>query len=94
MGASNAWRHRKGWWFHLRRCAKWGHIGCCGSSPSQHASKHATKTRYKIIASFEPREDWFYDYEKQAMIEAWSCLRRIRIRGSSITWTGRESSSQ
>jgi hypothetical protein len=22
-----------------------------------------------IIASYEPGEDWFYDYEKQAMIE-------------------------
>src|SRR5581483_3535138 len=30
-----------GWWFHLRRCAECGHIGCCDSSPSQHASKHA-----------------------------------------------------
>jgi hypothetical protein len=29
-----------GWWFHLRRCAECGHIGCCDSSPSQHASKH------------------------------------------------------
>ena len=22
-----------GWWFHLRRCAECGHIGCCDSSP-------------------------------------------------------------
>jgi Zn-finger in ubiquitin-hydrolases and other protein. len=29
-----------GWWFHLRRCAECGHIGCCDSSPNQHASKH------------------------------------------------------
>ena len=43
----------KGWWFHLRRCAKCGHIGCCGSSPSQHASKHAATTGHPIIASFE-----------------------------------------
>ena len=58
----------EGWWFHLRRCAKCGHIGCCDSSPSQHASKHAAKTGHPIIASFEPGEDWFYDYEKRAMI--------------------------
>lgn len=25
-----------GWWFHLRRCARCGHIGCCDDSPSQH----------------------------------------------------------
>ena len=24
------------WWFHLRRCAHCGHIGCCDSSPNQH----------------------------------------------------------
>jgi hypothetical protein len=60
----------KGWWFHLRRCAKCGHIGCCDSSPSQHASKHAATTGHPIIASFEPGEDWFYDYEKRGMIKA------------------------
>jgi hypothetical protein len=59
----------KGWWFHLRRCAKCGHIGCCDSSPSQHASKHAAATGHAIIASFEPGEDRFYDYEKRGMIK-------------------------
>jgi hypothetical protein len=59
----------KGWWFHLRRCSKCGHIGCCDSSPSQHASKHAATTGHPIIASFEPGEDWFYDYEKRGMIK-------------------------
>jgi hypothetical protein len=59
----------KGWWLHLRRCAECGHIGCCDSSPSQHASKHAAATGHPIIASFEPGEGWFYDYEKQEMIK-------------------------
>jgi hypothetical protein len=57
-----------GWWFHLRRCAECGHIGCCDSSPGQHASKHAAETRHPIIASFEPGEDWFYDYEKGEVV--------------------------
>src|SRR5580700_12234568 len=57
-----------GWWFHLRRCAECGHIGCCDSSPNQHASKHAAATGHQIIASFEPGEDWFYDYAKQGMV--------------------------
>jgi hypothetical protein len=26
-----------GWWYHLCRCAQCGHIGCCDSSPLQHA---------------------------------------------------------
>ena len=50
------------WWFHLRRCAECGHIGCCDSSPNQHASKHHTATGHPIITSFEPGERWFYDY--------------------------------
>jgi len=58
-----------GWWFHLRRCAECGHIGCCDSSPSQHASMHAAATGHQIITSFEPGEDWFFDYEKQAMVK-------------------------
>jgi hypothetical protein len=57
-----------GWWFHLRRCAECGHIGCCDSSPHRHASKHAAETGHPIAASFEPGEDWFWDYEKEAMI--------------------------
>jgi hypothetical protein len=51
-----------GWWFHLRRCTECGHIGCCDSSPSQHASKHHAATGHPVIASFEPGERWFYDY--------------------------------
>ena len=50
------------WWFHLRRCAECGHIGCCDSSPSQHASKHFAATGHPVITSFEPGEHWFYDY--------------------------------
>lgn len=56
------------WWFHLRRCAECGHIGCCDSSPSQHASKHAATTGHRVVMSFEPGEGWFYDYELQDMI--------------------------
>ncbi len=71
-----------GWWFHLRRCAKCGHIGCCDSSPRQHASKHAATTGHPIIASFKPCEDWFYDYEKRRHDEGIgsSCFRHIPIR--------------
>jgi len=51
-----------GWWFHLRRCAKCGHVGCCDSSPSQHASRHAESSGHPVVRSYEPNEDWFYDY--------------------------------
>ena len=53
---------RGGWWLHLRRCARCGHIGCCDSSPSQHASGHAAQTGHSVMQSFEPGEDWFWDY--------------------------------
>ncbi|MEO7352166.1 MAG: UBP-type zinc finger domain-containing protein, partial [Marmoricola sp.] len=52
-----------GWWLHLRRCAECGHIGCCDTSPAQHATAHAESTGHHVIQSFEPGEDWFYDYE-------------------------------
>jgi len=51
-----------GWWVHLRRCAKCGHIGCCDSSPSQHASAHARESGHPIVQSYEPGETWFWDY--------------------------------
>jgi hypothetical protein len=51
-----------GWWLHLRRCAACGHVGCCDSSPSQHASAHAAATGHRIAQSFEPGENWFWDY--------------------------------
>jgi hypothetical protein len=54
-----------GWWLHLRRCAQCGHIGCCDNSPEQHASHHARESDHPVIASFEPGEDWFYDYRSE-----------------------------
>ena len=51
-----------GWWVHLRRCAGCGHIGCCDSSPSQHATAHYRTTGHRYVQSFEPGEDWFWDY--------------------------------
>ena len=53
-----------GWWVHLRRCAQCGHIGCCDSSPNQHARAHATSTGHPVIRSFEPGEDWFWDFTR------------------------------
>jgi hypothetical protein len=59
----------QGWWFHLRRCAQCGHIGCCDSSPSRHASAHARETDHPVIASFEPGEAWFYDYRTEDFVD-------------------------
>jgi hypothetical protein len=51
-----------GWWVHLRRCAQCGHIGCCDSSPGQHATGHYRASGHAVVTSFEPGEDWFWDY--------------------------------
>ncbi len=52
-----------GWWVHLRRCAACGHIGCCDDSPKRHAAAHWRQSGHPIIRSFEPGEDWFWNYQ-------------------------------
>jgi hypothetical protein len=54
-----------GWWVHLRRCAQCGHVGCCDSSPEQHASRHAAASGHPLVQSYEPGESWFWDYVTQ-----------------------------
>lgn len=63
-----------GWWFHLRRCAECGHIGCCDTSPSQHATAHVRATDHAIIRSFEPGEDWFFSYRTNEIVEGGPAL--------------------
>lgn len=56
-----------GWWIHLRRCAQCGHIGCCDDSPEKHATAHAKATGHPLIRSFEPGEEWFWNYRTSEM---------------------------
>jgi hypothetical protein len=56
---------QRGWWFHLRRCAQCGHIGCCDNSPGQHATAHAEVTGHPWITSYEAEAHWLYDYRDQ-----------------------------
>ncbi|MCW2798221.1 MAG: hypothetical protein JWM79_3718 [Nocardioides sp.] len=58
-----------GWWVHLPRCAQCGHVGCCDSSPARHATAHFNATGHPVIASFEPGEDWFWDYRTDQVVE-------------------------
>lgn len=55
-----------GWWVNLRRCAARGHVGCCDSSVGRHATKHFEATGHRYMRTFEPGQDWFWDYETQA----------------------------
>jgi hypothetical protein len=58
-----------GWWLHLRRCAQCGHIGCCDTSPAQHATQHWKTSGHPVITSFEPDEEWFWNFETKSAYE-------------------------
>ncbi|RFA12011.1 hypothetical protein B7R21_11815 [Subtercola boreus] len=57
------------WWFHLRRCAECGHVGCCDDSLAKHATAHFRETGHPVIQSFEPGETWMFDYRTEAVFE-------------------------
>ena len=44
-------------------------MGCCDSSPSQHASHHAVDNQHPIVQSFEPGEEWFWDYATEDYLD-------------------------
>jgi len=58
-----------GWWVHLRRCVECGHVGCCDTSPQQHATAHWRATGHRVVQSFEPGEDWFWDYAAEDLVD-------------------------
>lgn len=49
-------------WVHLRLCLTCGNVGCCDSSPYQHATQHYKNTDHPVIRSFEPGESWRWCY--------------------------------
>lgn len=53
---------QEGWWVALRRCAACGHVGCCDSSPGRHASAHWKATGHAVMRTYEPGQDWWWDY--------------------------------
>lgn len=60
---------RGGFWVHLRRCAACGHVGCCDTSPGQHATAHHRESGHRLIQSYEPGEDWYWDYVDAAVVD-------------------------
>lgn len=60
---------QRGFWVHLRRCAACGHVGCCDTSPAQHATAHSRATGHRLVQSFEPGEDWYWDYVDEAIVD-------------------------
>jgi uncharacterized UBP type Zn finger protein len=58
-----------GRWVHLRVCMNCGHVGCCDSSPNQHATRHFHSTGDPLVQSYEPGEDWWWCYADQVSFE-------------------------
>ncbi len=58
-----------GWWVHLRRCVECGHIGCCDDSLGQHATEHYRATGHRYMQSFEPGEDWYWDFVDRELVD-------------------------
>jgi monovalent cation/hydrogen antiporter len=55
-------------WVHLRMCLTCGHIGCCDSSPNQHATGHYEEVGHPVMRSFEPGEDWRWCYADEMVV--------------------------
>ena len=72
------------WWFHLRRCAKCGHIGCCDTSPNQHATAHFREAGHFVMTSFEPGEDWFWNYRTEKSFNGPSSHHHDRDLSTSL----------
>ena len=58
-----------GEWVHLRLCLDCGHVGCCDSSPNQHATRHFRQTQHPVMTSFEPGERWAWCFVDEAAVD-------------------------
>ena len=52
----------------LRICRSCGHVGCCDSTPGQHATAHFHDTGHATMQSFEPAAGWGWCYEHKLLI--------------------------
>jgi uncharacterized UBP type Zn finger protein len=55
-------------WFHLRLCLTCGYVGCCDSSPGQHAVAHYEATGHPIVRSFQPGETWGWCFADEELL--------------------------
>ncbi|WP_405998583.1 UBP-type zinc finger domain-containing protein [Streptomyces sp. NBC_00829] len=52
----------------LRLCLMCGHVGCCDSSPSRHASAHFKESGHPIMRSMEPGMPWRWCFEDGSIV--------------------------
>ena len=71
-------------WLHLRICLECGAVGCCDSSPNQHATRHARETGHPLIRSLEPGEVWSYCFVDDVAIAIPQIAGQTRIPPSPL----------
>jgi len=49
-------------WVNLRMCLNCGKVGCCDSSPNQHATKHWQETGHNMMRGIGIGDAWTYDF--------------------------------
>lgn len=49
----------------LRMCTECGYVGCCDSTPGQHATQHFHDSGHPVMRSFEPGEEWRWCFVDQ-----------------------------
>ena len=54
-------------WVQLRKCLSCGHVGCCDSSPGQHANKHFKETGHPVMQAFKSG-DWKWCYVDEVYV--------------------------
>ena len=84
-------------WVHLRVCQVCGHVGCCDSSPSRHATGHFKATGHPLVRSYEPGEEWYWCFPEQLHLRAGGCapgpvapLSAVRPRSAPRAWATTE----
>ena len=71
-------------WLHLRICLECGHVGCCDSSPKQHASSHARDHEHPVMRSLQPGEDWSWCFVDQVAMVIPEIQGQTRIPPSPL----------
>jgi uncharacterized UBP type Zn finger protein len=71
-------------WLHLRICLECGHVGCCDSSPNQHASAHARESDHPLIRSLQPGEIWSWCFVDEVMMRIDGIQGETRIPPSPL----------
>ena len=79
-------------WVALRECMTCGHVGCCDSSPGQHANKHFKETGHPVMQASSPAIGsgaMYMRHTSESATSAW--LARLAVRaGPRFVYSARQ----